>query len=105
MRTPHAIAAQLAQNINSVVPFLRAMAQESFALANTPGSQQAIMDALPDFGITADEALTVYVAIHGSLVSLGHAEGLSAPDYAVFVPQEDGTVLYVAPPEPEPEPE
>jgi hypothetical protein len=104
MNTPHTIAAKLSQNIESVVPFLRAMAKNSYDLANTPNRQQAIMDALPDFGVSAAEALTVYGTIYGALASLNKADGLTAPNLEIFQPQPDGTVLYVPRAEPDPEP-
>lgn len=39
------------------------------------------------------------------LGALGQASDLPAPNFSVFVPQEDGTVIYVAPPAPSAQPE
>lgn len=98
MKLPHAQAAELAQIIESVVPFLRAMAVQSYGIANSEGQQQAIMDALPDFGVPAAQAINVYATIYGALELLGQAEGLTPPDLEVFQAQEDGSVIVVIPP-------
>ena len=101
-------AEKLANEIDSInteaIGFIKSMMQNAFAKANTTGEQQAIMDV---FGTNAVNALTVYSTFHAALSALGQADGLAAPDYAVFTPQPDGKVVFVAPPviEPEPEPE
>lgn len=104
MRTAHSIAAEIAEIIKTAPPFLAAQAARAYELVNSEGQEQAVLDALPDFGVTATEAVSIYAAMHGALVVIGAAGGLSAPDLTRFVPQEDGTVLYVAPVAPEPEP-
>ena len=65
-------------------------------------SPQAVLDAM---GTQAVSGLTRYAARYAMLAAIGEADGLTAPDYAAFQPREDGTVLYVAPVIPEPEPE
>jgi len=105
MKTPHTTAANIAEIIASVPPFLVAQMAEAYELVNTPGQQQAILDAMPDFGVTPTQALTLYATMQTALASIGLAGNLAAPDLTVFVPQQDGSVLYVAPPEPEPQPE
>jgi hypothetical protein len=60
------------------------------------------MDA---FGTNAARALSVYAAIYQTLTALGEADELTAPDYSLFAPQADGTVIFTAPSEPEPQPE
>ena len=90
------IAAEIAAIDRETFSFLRAMARRSFDLANTPALQQAVMTAL---GSKAAEAVMTYAGIYQLLAASGQADGLSAPDTTVFQPQEDGTVVYVAPPE------
>jgi hypothetical protein len=105
MSTPHTNAAVITEIISSVPPFLVAQMGRAYEIVNTPGQQQDILDAMPDFGVTPAQALTLYVTIHNALTSIGLAGKLPTPDLTAFVPQPDGSVLYVAPPEPEPEPE
>ena len=98
-------AEKLANEIDSInteaISFIKSMMSNAFAKANTEGEQQAIMNV---FSTNAVNALTVYSTFHAALSALGQADGLVAPDYAVFTPQADGKVVFVAPPEPEPEP-
>lgn len=98
---------QIAAELNSIeretISFLKAQAKKSFALINTPGQEQAVLDAM---GTNAIRAVTVYSAVYQALAGLSESNGLDAPDLNVFQPQQDGTVIYVAPPPPvEPEPE
>lgn len=104
METPHEIAAELAEIIKSTPSFLRDRMARAYERVNTTGQQQAVLDALPDFGVTAGQALTLYATMQGTLNGLGMGDGLAPADLTVFVPQQDGTVLYVAPPAPEPAP-
>ena len=84
--------------INSqTISFLQAQAQRAYDLVNADGDQQATLDAL---GSNAVEAITVYATIHGALASIGKVGSLPTPDYSIYVPNPDGTVTYVAPPEP-----
>jgi len=100
--TPHTKAAEIASNIKQVVPYLRMMAEKSFALVNQDNEQQETLNALPDFGISAVEALGIYSAMYGALDAIRQSEGITEPDLNTFQPQPDGTVLYVTP-EVEPE--
>ena len=99
-------AEKLANEIDSInteaINFLKSMMSNAFAKANTKGEQQAIMDV---FGTNGVNALTVYSTFHAALSALGQADGLAAPDLTIFQPQPDGSILYVAPPEPKPTPE
>jgi hypothetical protein len=95
------IAEQIDQINVQTIGFLKSQAKAAYDLANTAGQQQAVMDA---FGTNAAQALSVYTAIYQTLESLGQVDGLDAPDFDVFSPNEDGTVTYTAPPQPEPEP-
>lgn len=92
-------AAEIAAELNSIerqtIGFLKSMASRSFALINTPGHQQAVLDFMGDKAI---RAVTVYSAVYGALDQVGEADGLDAPDLNVFQPQPDGTVIFVAPP-------
>jgi len=104
MNTPHTTAATIAEIISSVPAFVVSQMSRAYSLANTPDQQQAILDAMPDFGVTPTQALTLYATMQTALASIGLAGNLPAADLSIFQPQPDGSILYVAPPEPEPEP-
>ena len=104
MTTPHTTAATIAEIISSVPAFVVSQMARAYSLANTPDQQQAILDAMPDFGVTPAQALTLYATMQTALASIGLAGNLPAADLT-FQPQPDGSVLYVAPPTPEPTPE
>jgi len=104
MTTPHTTAATIAEIISSVPAFVVSQMARAYRLANTPDQQQAILDAMPDFGVAPTQALTLYATMQTALASIGLAGNLPAADLSIFQPQPDGSVLYVAPPEPEPEP-
>jgi hypothetical protein len=93
-----AIAEQIDQINVQTIGFLKSQAKAAYDLANTPNQEQAIMDA---FGTNAARALSVYAAIYQTLAALGEADELTAPDYSLFSPQVDGTVIFTAPSEPE----
>lgn len=68
-----------------------------YELVSTPGQQQAIVD---EFGANGAAAFQAYVSMQTAMEML--APGQVPPgNPEVFVPQEDGTLLYVAPPAPE----
>ena len=96
-------AEKIANEIDSInteaISFLKSMMSNAFAKANTAGEQQSIMNV---FGTNAVNALTVYSTFHAALSALCQSDGLAAPNLAMFTPQSDGKVFFVAPPEPEP---
>ena len=94
-------AAEIDRINGEITGFVRQQLNRSYSLVMA--DPQAVLDAL---GSNAVAALTRYAAMHSALAAIGEAGGMAAPDFIVFAPQPDGTVLYVAPePEPEPEPE
>ena len=95
--TAQRIAAKIDSINSESISFLRAQMQRAYDLANTQGEQQAIMDA---FGVNAVQAIGVYSVMRGALDAIGAASGLPIADIEVFQPQIDGSVVYVAPPEP-----
>jgi len=105
MTTPHTTAATIAEIIASVPAFVVSQMSRAYALANTPDQQQSILDAMPDFGVTPAQALTLYVTMQTALASIGLAANLPVANLTIFQPQPDGSILYVAPPEPEPTPD
>jgi hypothetical protein len=105
MTTPHTAAATIAEIISSVPAFVVSQMSRAYSLANTPDQQQAILDAMPDFGVTPAQALTLYATMQTALASIGLAANLPVADLTVFKPQPDGRILYVEPPEPQPTPE
>jgi hypothetical protein len=70
------------------------------AKANTDSEQQNILDV---FGTGAVSAMTRYSTMRSAIAALEPATTVPAPDLSVFVPNLNGTITYVAPPEPEPE--
>ena len=105
MTTPHTTAATIAEIISSVPAFVVLQMSRAYSLANTPDQQQAILDAMPDFGVTPVQALTLYATMQTALGSIGLAGNLPVANLTIFQPQPDGSILYVAPPEPEPTPD
>jgi hypothetical protein len=64
------------------------------ALANTPGQEQEILDC---FGSNAATALAAYSAFANAM-NLVKPDSIPLPNQEVFQIQQDGTVVYVAPP-------
>lgn len=100
-KTPHQIAAEVAAINSQVITYLRAQAQRSFDLVNSADQQQAVLDAFPALGLIPAQAVGVYSALRSALDEAGYAEGLPEVDPEIFVVNEDGSVTYNAPPEPE----
>ena len=92
-------AAEIDAINGGITGFIRHQLNRSYALVMA--DPQGVLDAL---GSNAVSALTRYAALHSALAAIGEAGGMTVPDFTVFQPQQDGTVTYVAPPEPEPEP-
>lgn len=95
------IAARIEKINEQTISFLRSQAKNAYSLVTTEGEEQAILDVL---GTQAVEAITVYNTLYNALDSLGQTDGLTAADPTVFVANADGSITYVAPPEPEEEP-
>jgi hypothetical protein len=80
--------------ITELVGFNTATLRRIYELANTPGEQQAILNK---FGAEGASALTAYATLQSAMELV--APGSVPPaDPDVFVPQADGSVLYVAQP-------
>jgi hypothetical protein len=87
-------ANEISSIITEIIGFNRESLRRIYELVNTPDQQQAILDK---FGPSGVEALTAYAALQSAMELV--APGSVPPANAeVFVSQEDGTVLYVAPP-------
>lgn len=95
--TTHTITSEIASIVTNTTQLLVLQMHRAAILLNTPGKQQAILDAMPDFGITAKQAVEMYTAFYNLLDDLGMAQDITPPDPAVFQVQEDGSVVYVAP--------
>lgn len=94
-------AAEIDRINGEITGFVRQQLNRSYAIVMK--DPQAVLDAL---GSNAVAALSRYAALHTALAAIGEADGMTAPNFDVFQPQKDGTVVYVAPePEPAPEPE
>ena len=94
------IASEIEQVTLETIRFCEAQINRIFRLANTEGEQAAIFAA---FGTNGVAALQSYAAFQAALVAVGGHAPL--PSLEVFQPQPDGSVVYVAPPEPELEPQ
>jgi len=88
------IAKRAQELANHVESTLRAM-HTDLAGSDDP---QAILDV---FNGNAVQVLTDYGAMYQAVKAINPASTVPAPDLSVFVPHDDGTVKYVAPPEPE----
>lgn len=88
---PITIAAEIDLINRETVGFLRAQASRAYALADTEGQQQAIMDAL---GTQAATAIDTYAAIYAVLTTLGAAADIPAPDFDKWQINQDGTVTF-----------
>ena len=93
------IAGEIEQVTSETIRFCEAQVNRIFRLANTEGEQAAIFQA---FGTNGVAALQSYAVFQSALVAVGGNAPL--PSLEVFQPQPDGSVVYIAPPEPEPEP-
>lgn len=94
-KTPAEITADRINEIQaSLARFVESQLVEIYALANTEGQQQAILDT---FGSKAVAALTAYGALHAALAVLAPTNFVTPPNLAIFQPQPDGTVIYSAP--------
>lgn len=89
-----ASAAELANHIEAMLTIMHG----KIAGAKDP---QAILDA---YGTAASKVLADYAALYQAVKAINPETKVPAPDLTVFVPKPDGTVTYVAPPKPEPEP-
>ena len=96
--TAQIIAEQIDSTQGELQNHVESVLRNIYSAANTHGEQQAIMDA---FGTGATAALTKYATLHAAIAALNPATSVPVPDLTVFQPQPDGTVLFVAPPEPE----
>jgi hypothetical protein len=90
------IAGEIEGITAETIRFVQAQLNRLYQLATTEGEQAAIFEAFGTNGVTA---LQSYAAFAIALQSVGGNAPL--PDLSVFVPREDGSVLYVAPPAPE----
>lgn len=90
-------AVKIQAAIDEVIAFNRAKLTEIYQLVNTPGQEQAVMDEL---GTNAAIGLQAYTAFQQDM-ELVAPGSVPAADPSVFLAQEDGTVVYAAPPTPE----
>lgn len=99
---PQKIAERIDERQTELIRHVESELKSFHAAVNTPGQQQAILDI---FGTNAVAALQKYVAMRSLIAQLNPATTVPDADLDVFVPNQDGSVTYVAPPEPEPEAE
>jgi hypothetical protein len=94
------IAGEIDKITSETIRFCEYQINRIYKLANTEGQQAAIFAA---FGTNGVAALQAYAAFQAALVAVGGNAPL--PSLEVFQPQPDGSVVYVAPPAPEPAPQ
>jgi hypothetical protein len=92
------IAEDIDSSQNELLNHVESMLATIYAKVNTEGEQQAILDA---FGLNGVAALTAYSAMFQAVAAINPATTVPVPDLNMFQPQPDGTVLFVAPIEPE----
>lgn len=86
------IAGEIEQITAETISFVQAQLNRVYQLANTEGQQAEIFAA---FGTNGVKALQSYAAFQSALVAVGGDAPL--PNTEVFVPQADGSVVYVVP--------
>ena len=91
------IAEEIDQSQSELLRHVESMLANLYAKVNTAGLQQEILNA---FGANAAKAVSDYAAMFQAVSAINPSTTAPAPVLTVFVPQQDGTVLYVAPPEP-----
>ena len=91
------IAEDIDQGQAELLHHVEAMLCNFYAKVNTPGLQQEILNA---FASNAVKAVSDYAAMFQAVSAINPNTTAPAPVLTVFVPQPDGTVLYVAPLEP-----
>lgn len=92
-----AAALEIQQCIDEIVGLVGRRLPRIYQIVNTPGKQQAILDRIGQDLPTAS-SLQVYVAFQAAM-ELAAPGKVPAANLEVFVPQENGSVLYVAPEE------
>ena len=90
------IAAEVESITKETISFVAARLNQIYSLVNTPGEEANILAA---FGTNGVAALQAYGAFQAASAAVGVS--VPAPDLERFVPQEDGTVSFVPPAEPE----
>lgn len=91
-------AEEVQRLITELAEFSTATLQRIHALVNSRGMEQEILD---HFGSKGTEALTAYGAMR-EVMELVAPGKVPVADPAVFVPREDGSVLFVPPADPGP---
>lgn len=91
-------AEKVAQDIPQTIGYLENKLNSFYRAATVKGEEQAFFDA---YGNKAVQALLWYKDTREFVLKIKPTANIPAPNDKVFVPQADGTVKYVAPPEPE----
>jgi hypothetical protein len=94
-----AAAVEIQRDIDELLNVAASKLKRIYGRVNTPGKEQAILDRIGQGDVPTVAALQVYVAFQQAL-EMARPGGAPAADLEVFVPQEDGSVLFVAPPPP-----
>lgn len=84
-------AFQIEQIRKETASFVRSQLKKAYALANTPGEEQAIMD---QFGANASKSVLFYSAFYDALQTIGETGDAKPADPQKFQPQPDGTVTF-----------
>lgn len=84
-------AFQIEQIRKETASFVRSQLKRAYALANTSGEEQAIMD---QFGSNAANSVLFYSAFYDALNTIGEVGDAKAADSQKFEPQPDGTVKF-----------
>ena len=93
-------AEKVAADIPQTIGYLETKLNSFYRAATVKGEEQAFFDA---YGNKAVQALLWYRDTREFVLKIKPTANIPAPNDKVFVPQADGTVKYVAPPEPTPQ--
>jgi hypothetical protein len=87
-------AAQIDRINRETLSYVQSQLKRSYDLVFNDGDPQPVLDAM---GENASTALQIYSAFYQALNTLDIADTIIAPDFSIYQPQSNGTVVYVAP--------
>ena len=86
-------AAQVDRINRETLSYIESQLKHSYDLVFNSGEPQSVLDAM---GTNASTALQVYSAFYEALNTLGMADAIIAPDFNIYQPQSNGTVVYTS---------
>lgn len=91
-------AERIARRASELANHTEAVLRALYAELTNDADPQAIFDA---FGPSASKVLADYLVLQTAVAAINPDSTVPAPDPAMFAANQDGSVTYTAPPEPE----